>query len=69
MKKNKIVQTAVLFAFVFTLHGCAKNREKPVCRTCTALNGSNIIATQDACSTQAEQDFKSQYYYAEVSCR
>ncbi len=72
MKKNQLFSAIVLIALVFIVHGCDK--DKKACRTCTAYNRyttggtRTTIATKKACSTQEEQDFKTEYNYADVKC-
>lgn len=71
MKKRQLSGAAVIIAFGFITYGCEKSE---ACRTCTASyrntgGGTNTtIATKKACSTQEEEDFKTEYNYADVRC-
>lgn len=67
MKLKQFIKAFALVTFLFTIHGCSKNNVN-TCRTCTARHNGSTIKTQEACSAQAEKDFKSEYHYAEVIC-
>jgi hypothetical protein len=69
MKKKQLFTATLLIAFVFALVRCEKPQDP--CRTCTAVYRSSgaTIATKKACDTKAEDDFKSEYYYADVECK
>jgi len=60
MKKNRLFTAAVLFAFVITMFGCKK---ADPCRTCKATNiyDNTVVATEKACSEEAEAEFKFRY--------
>lgn len=66
MKKFSLLKVTVLVAFVCSFQACDK--PKDVCRTCTARYNGSTVATKNACSAQDEADFKTEYYYATVSC-
>ena len=66
MKIKQLLQSIASIAFIFVIQGCGKEKHY---RTCTATHGGNIIATQQACNNETEEEFKTFYYYANVSCK
>jgi hypothetical protein len=67
MKAKQIFKAVLLITITSVAFGCEKNGS--ACRNCTARYGGNTVGEKKACSAQEEQDFKTEYYYAEVSCR
>jgi hypothetical protein len=69
MKKKSVFIGIAIFSAGIVLHSCAKKEGTNLCRTCNARYNNETVATIEACSSSAEEEFKSAYYYAEVSCR
>ncbi len=66
MNTKKLLGAATLLAFIFMMQACNKDKH---CTTCTATYNGSTVASREACSSDAEEEFRATYYYAETSCR
>ena len=73
MKKIIFYATGVILSlFVISSQGCSKKQENTAeteCKTCKAFAGGELEVSQQVCTDQAEQTFRSQHSSQEISCR
>jgi len=73
MKKLISLTTVSLFLVMISTQGCSKKSEteqSPDCKTCKAFaTADKAETTEQVCSEQAEQNFRSSHSGQEISCR
>ena len=66
MKIKHLLGAAALLFFILIMQSCRKAKS---CTTCTATYGGSTVASKETCGSDAEEEFRATYYYAETSCK